>query len=127
MATASSSRWLANSGLPDDPDAIHFARAYRTRLSFLRESSLVSQIDPPHNSSQAEPTSVPEETSANVPNDTGAVTTAEAVTEAPAAAPLAAEEESTVGTGTSMALGCIAGTVLLIVFGLIFLGLSTLL
>lgn len=35
-------------------------------------------------------------------------------------------DESTIGTGTSMALGCIAGTVLLIVFGLLFLFLSTL-
>lgn len=36
------------------------------------------------------------------------------------------EEESTIGTGTSMALGCIAGTVLLIAFGLLFLFISTL-
>lgn len=37
----------------------------------------------------------------------------------------AAADESTIGTGTSMALGCIAGTVLLIVFGLLFLLIST--
>lgn len=36
------------------------------------------------------------------------------------------EDESTIGTGTSMALGCIAGTVVLIGFGLLFLFLSTL-
>ena len=35
-------------------------------------------------------------------------------------------EESTVGTGTSMALGCIAGTVVLIAFGLLFLLVSQL-
>lgn len=35
-----------------------------------------------------------------------------------------AAEESTIGTGTSMALGCIAGTVLLILFGLAFLALN---
>lgn len=35
--------------------------------------------------------------------------------------------ESTVGTGTSIALGCIAGTILLIVFALILLGIMTLL
>lgn len=35
-------------------------------------------------------------------------------------------DESTIGTGTSMALGCIAGTVLLIIFGLLFLFISTL-
>lgn len=33
--------------------------------------------------------------------------------------------ESTVGTGTAMALGCIAGTVVLIAFGLIFLFFAT--
>lgn len=37
-----------------------------------------------------------------------------------------AAEESTIGTGTSMALGCIAGTVVLIVIGLLFLFISTL-
>lgn len=42
------------------------------------------------------------------------------VPEAPAA------DEPTIGTGTSMAIGCVAGTVLLIVFGLLFLLLSTL-
>lgn len=35
-------------------------------------------------------------------------------------------EESTIGTGTSVALGCIAGTIVLIGFGLLFLFLSTL-
>lgn len=43
-----------------------------------------------------------------------------------AGSPEAPADESTIGTGTSMALGCIAGTVLLIVFGLIFLFISTL-
>jgi len=37
-----------------------------------------------------------------------------------------ADEESTVGTGTSIALGCVAGTVLLIVLGLIVIGLIAL-
>jgi hypothetical protein len=37
------------------------------------------------------------------------------------------ESESTVGTGTSIALGCIAGTIVLIIFGLIFLGIVALL
>lgn len=40
--------------------------------------------------------------------------------------PETATDESTIGTGTSMAIGCIAGTVLLIVFGLIILFISTL-
>lgn len=44
----------------------------------------------------------------------------------PAGAVDPAADESTIGTGTSMALGCIAGTVLLIVFGLLFLLISTL-
>lgn len=43
-----------------------------------------------------------------------------------AESPEAPADESTVGTGTSMAIGCIAGTVLLIVFGLIVLLISTL-
>ena len=45
---------------------------------------------------------------------------------APAKTPTeaAVEDDSTIGTGTSMALGCIAGTVLLIIFGLIFLLIS---
>lgn len=34
---------------------------------------------------------------------------------------------STIGTGTSLALGCVAGTILLIVIGLIYLGLVALL
>ncbi len=38
----------------------------------------------------------------------------------------AVEDESTIGTGTSMALGCIAGTVVLIIFGLLFLAISRL-
>ncbi len=37
------------------------------------------------------------------------------------------EPGETVGTGTSIALGCVAGTILLIVFGLIFLALLALL
>lgn len=39
----------------------------------------------------------------------------------------AADMSDTVGTGTSIALGCIAGTILLIIFGLIFIGLVALL
>lgn len=35
-------------------------------------------------------------------------------------------DESTVGTGTSIALGCIAGTVILIVLGLIVVGIIAL-
>lgn len=42
-----------------------------------------------------------------------------------ATAEAAPGEESTIGTGTSMALGCIAGTGLLIVFALLFLFLSS--
>lgn len=42
------------------------------------------------------------------------------------AAPPTPEDESTVGTGTSLALGCIAATLLLIVLGLILLGISAL-
>jgi hypothetical protein len=54
--------------------------------------------------------------------------TAEPAIESAAPPPAAdpAAEESTIGTGTSMALGCIAGTVVLIIFGLLFLFLSTL-
>ncbi len=53
------------------------------------------------------------------------VTTAsEPVDSKPEAA--AEDPESTIGTGTSMALGCVAGTVVLIGFGLLFLFLSTL-
>ena len=37
-----------------------------------------------------------------------------------------AETDSTVGTGTSIALGCVVGTIVLIVFGLIFLGIVAL-
>lgn len=36
------------------------------------------------------------------------------------------EDESTVGTGTSIALGCIAATLLLIVFALVMLGIMAL-
>ncbi len=36
------------------------------------------------------------------------------------------EDDSTVGTGTSMALGCIAGTIVLIVIALLFLAISAL-
>lgn len=36
-------------------------------------------------------------------------------------------DDSTVGTGTSIALGCVVGTIVLILFGLIFLGIVTLL
>jgi hypothetical protein len=43
-----------------------------------------------------------------------------------AAAEPAKDDESTVGTGTSIALGCIAGTVILIVIGLIVIGLIAL-
>lgn len=37
-----------------------------------------------------------------------------------------AEPEATVGTGTSIALGCIAGTVILIFIGLVFLAVTAL-
>lgn len=39
----------------------------------------------------------------------------------------AADRSETVGTGTSIALGCVAGTILLIIFGLLFLALVVLL
>lgn len=47
----------------------------------------------------------------------------------PAAAGTGAEDDaaSTIGTGTSLALGCIAGTLLLIVIGLIYLAVVALL
>lgn len=38
----------------------------------------------------------------------------------------AEDSESTVGTGTSIALGCVFGTIVLIVIGLIILGIATL-
>ena len=44
--------------------------------------------------------------------------------EAPAAPPV--EDESTVGTGTSIALGCVAGTILLIIIGLVVIGIVAL-
>lgn len=37
------------------------------------------------------------------------------------------DPDDTVGTGTSIALGCIAGTLLLIVIGLIFIGILAIL
>ncbi len=49
---------------------------------------------------------------------------------APAAGPVSpsdTDRSETVGTGTSIALGCVAGTILLIVFGLVFLALLALL
>lgn len=39
----------------------------------------------------------------------------------------AADSSETIGTGTSIALGCVAATILLIIFGLIFLALAALL
>lgn|GEM_PF-2088436 len=45
--------------------------------------------------------------------------------ETPAAGP-DGDPDDTVGTGTSIALGCIAGTILLIIVGLIFLGIAAL-
>lgn len=56
------------------------------------------------------------------------VTTADPSADTPTTnpTPATAEDESTIGTGTSMALGCIAGTVVLIAFGLLFLFISTL-
>ncbi|MCA9834649.1 MAG: hypothetical protein KC435_11930 [Thermomicrobiales bacterium] len=56
--------------------------------------------------------------------------TTDAIVESPEsiAKPQATEvPESTVGTGTAMALGCVAGTVVLILFGLIFLAVQALL
>ena len=82
-----------------------------------RESSVVSQ--------HIQPTPQPEEATEREPTPpvtgepTGVVTTDSPVVPVP-------EDESTIGTGTSMALGCIAGTVLLIIFGLLFLAVSTL-
>lgn len=45
---------------------------------------------------------------------------------APESTPPAATEESTVGTGTSIALGCVIATVLLILIGLVFIGIAAL-
>lgn len=41
--------------------------------------------------------------------------------------PSPVDDDTTVGTGTSIALGCIAGTLLLVVIGLIFLAIVFLL
>ncbi|HEV2073921.1 MAG TPA: hypothetical protein VGR29_09795 [Thermomicrobiales bacterium] len=63
-------------------------------------------------------------------SDVTHVTASRAEDEAPAAgAPSTSDNDpsETVGTGTSIALGCVAGTILLIVFGLIFLALLALL
>ena len=38
----------------------------------------------------------------------------------------ASHADDTVGTGTSIALGCIAGTIVLIIIGLIFVGIAAL-
>jgi hypothetical protein len=72
--------------------------------------------------SQNSPT--PEAEEPAIPVAQGTDTGTPALPEQPAAAEVT--EESTIGTGTSMALGCIAGTVVLIIFGLLFLFLSTL-
>jgi hypothetical protein len=73
--------------------------------------------------SQNSPTPEAEEPAIPVAQGTGTGTPA-LPEQSAAAEPVA--EESTIGTGTSMALGCIAGTVVLIIFGLLFLFLSTL-
>lgn len=56
---------------------------------------------------------------------TSATTPGDAPVATPAAATDPAVEESTIGTGTSMALGCIAATIVLIGIGLLFLAIST--
>lgn len=73
----------------------------------------------------SETTNTPETNDPVVPVAQGVGTGTPALPEQPVAADAPADE-STIGTGTSMALGCIAGTVVLIIFGLLFLFLSTL-
>lgn len=99
-------------------DGVHWHR--RVHLApnpFFAESNVMSQNNP-HTPSQDVAPEVP------APIAEGAVTPATVPTEGPTAN--LPEDESTIGTGTSMALGCIAGTVVLIVFGLLFLALSRL-
>jgi predicted lipid-binding transport protein (Tim44 family) len=69
----------------------------------------------------------PHEASAPAPEVGGeTTTTVTPIPASPAAAP-EADPDDTVGTGTSIALGCIAGTLLLIVIGLIFVGILAIL
>lgn len=63
-----------------------------------------------------EPAPAPDREPVAIPQDAPPLATAE---EPP---PGTAPDDDTVGTGTSIALGCIAGTLLLVVIGLIFLG-----
>lgn len=67
-----------------------------------------------------EPAPAPDREPVGPPQDAPPVATAEEPP--PGTAAGAADDDDTVGTGTSIALGCIAGTLLLVVIGLIFLG-----
>lgn len=73
----------------------------------------------------SEKTNTPETDEPVVPVAQGVGTGTPALPEQPVATETPSDE-STIGTGTSMALGCVAGTVVLIIFGLLFLFLSTL-
>lgn len=101
------------------PHGVHWPRTVRSapQNPLYIEGNVVSQ--------NINPTQTPEDgeelapITSSEPVDTALSTpTAGAVAEG--------EDESTIGTGTSMALGCIAGTVVLIIFGLLFLALSRL-
>ena len=72
---------------------------------------------------------VPHEAGQEAESETLYATPARVDTGEPAEKPVPtiAEPTETVGTGTSIALGCVAGTILLIIFGLAFLALVALL
>ena len=83
----------------------------------------VTEQDTPTNDHTPEGHLPPEEAGGGV--EPGHAEAAKAMP-SPAVTPPATDDESTVGTGTAMALGCIVGTALLIVFGLIFILVSSL-
>jgi hypothetical protein len=76
---------------------------------------------------QKHPDSAREDVTAADSNISSGAPVSEASPEATPAGPAiparGVDPDDTVGTGTSIALGCIAGTLLLIVIGLIFVGL----
>ena len=101
------------------PHGVHWPRTVRSapRTHHFKEGNVVSQ--------NVNPGQTPEDGSLEsaVPSPSPDAIDAASSNPEVVASP---EEESTVGTGTSMALGCIAGTVVLIIFGLLFLALSRL-
>lgn len=67
------------------------------------------------------------ETPATVTSDPGAEDGASSESADDAAIPAPRDPDETVGTGSAIALGCIAATLLLIVIGLVFLAIVALL